>query len=63
MKIFSQLRSIFLRLETLESLEIRWDGGVWWHPYGDRGGCGSGVGCVTVGGWIEVVEWNMECKK
>jgi hypothetical protein len=51
------------RLEALESLEVRCGGG-WGHPCGDMVGCGEGVGCETVGGWIgRAVEWNMESKK
>ena len=39
------------RLEAPGNLEVRWGGGLG-HLGGDRVGCGGGVGCGAVGGWM-----------
>ena len=41
--------------------QVGWGWG-WGHPRGDRVGWKGGIGCGTVGGWMGVREWNVECK-
>jgi hypothetical protein len=50
------------RLKAPGSLEVRW-GGSWGHSYRDRMGCGRGVGCEAVGGWMgENGIWSVKNK-